>query len=52
MATATENIDVSVPAAAESINGDTVVSEKARTTEADGYNQDTKVPKDSQSRGT
>src|SRR4051794_1898442 len=45
MATATENIEAAVPAAAETINSDTVVSEKARSTEADGYNQDDKTQK-------
>src|SRR4051794_36222600 len=45
MATATENKEATVPASAENINAEKVVSEKARTTEADGYNQDTKVQK-------
>src|SRR6478609_219345 len=45
MATATENKEATVPASAETINTEKVVSEKARTTEADGYNQDTKVQK-------
>src|SRR4051794_9749508 len=45
MATATDNTEATVPASAETIDTNTVVSEKARTTEADGYNQDTKVQK-------
>jgi 2-oxoisovalerate dehydrogenase E1 component len=44
MATATDKTEAAV-SAAETINTETVVSEKARTTEADGYNQDTKTQK-------
>src|SRR3954464_14363071 len=45
MATAIDKTEATAPASADSIDGSTVVSEKARTTEADGYNQDTKTQK-------